>query len=164
MSTFTLNSVLDSIRSDIQDVLRNVSDDDLRDMTADDVCNLLDDNSYFAPEVIYYADGWEIVAGSSFNKYDPMDTLDFSGCDNALDCIMLEARMIVDSVYYNEREAIAQEVLEDLQEQLPESDDEQEIYSKAESRLGGLYWAEKDNGKMLSFKTEDELYTFLNNQ
>lgn len=125
MSTFTLNSVLDSIRSDIEDVLRDVSDNDLRDMTADDVCNLLDDASYYAPEVHYYADGWEIVAGSSFNEYEPMDTLDFSICDNALECIMLEARMIIDSVYYNEREAIAQEVLEGLQEMLPdESDDE----------------------------------------
>lgn len=124
MTNFTLNSVLESIRSDIQDVLRNVSDNDLRDMTADDVCNLLDDASYYAPEVHYYADGWEIVAGSSFNDYTPMDTLDFSVCDNALECIMLEARMILDSVYYSEREAIAQEVLEGLQESLSESDDE----------------------------------------
>lgn len=125
MTTFTLNSVLESIRSDVQDVLSNVADHDLRDMTADDVCNLLDENSYYAPEVIYYADGWEIVAGSSFNEYEPMDALDFSSCDNALECIMLEARMIIDSVYYSERESIAQDVLEGLQEMLPdESDDE----------------------------------------
>lgn len=125
MSNFTLNSVLESIRSDVQDVLRNVSDNDLRNMTADDVCNLLDKNNYLAPEVIYYADGWEIVAGSSFNDYDPLETLDFSNCENALECVMHEARMIIDSVYYTEREAIAQEVLEGLQEMLPdESDDE----------------------------------------
>lgn len=125
MSNFTLNSVLDSIRSDIEDVLRGVPDHDLRDMTAEDVCNLLDENSYYAPEVIYYCDGWEIVAGNSFNEYEPMDTLDFSGSDNALECIMLEARMIIDAVYYSEREKIAQEVLEGLQEMLPdESDDE----------------------------------------
>lgn len=125
MSNFTLNSVLESIRSDVQDVLRNVSDHELRDMTAEDVCNLLDDNSYYAPEIHYYADGWEIVAGSSFNEYEPMDTLDFSNCDNALECIMLEARTIIDSVYYSERESISQEVLEGLQEMLPcESDDE----------------------------------------
>ena len=125
MTNFTLNSVLDSIRSDVEDVLRNVSDYDLRDMTSDDVCDLLDENSYYAPEVIYYADGWEIVAGSSFNEYEPMDTLDFSGCDNALECIMHEAQGILDTVYYSEREAIAQEVLEGLQENLsPESDDE----------------------------------------
>lgn len=125
MTNFTLNSVLDSIRSDVKDVLRNVSDDDLRYMTAEDVCNLLDENSYYAPEVIYYADGWEIVAGSSFNDYDPAETLDFSGCETALDCIMLEARMLMESVYYNEREKIAQEVLEGLQEDLSnESEDE----------------------------------------
>lgn len=124
MSNFTLNFVLDSIRSDVEDVLRNVSDYDLRDMTAEDVCNLLDENSYYAPEVIYYADGWEIVAGSSFNEYEPIDTLDFSGCEDALDCIMLEARMIMDSVYYNEREAIAHEVLEGLQEDLPDESDD----------------------------------------
>lgn len=120
----TLNSVLESIRSDVEDVLRNVSDDDLRYMTADDVCNLLDENSYYAPEVIYYADGWEIVAGSSFNDYEA-EYLDFSDCRTSLDCIMHEARMIIESVYYNEREAIAQEVLEGLQEMLlDESDDE----------------------------------------
>lgn len=125
MSTFTLNSVLDSIRSNVQDVLRNVSDNDLRDMTAEDVCDLLDDNSYYAPEVHYYADGWEIVAGSSFNDYDPSDAPDFSGCDNALQCVMLEARMIIDSVYYSERASIASDVLDGLQEMLSdESDDE----------------------------------------
>ena len=132
MSNFTLNSVLDSICSDVQDVLRNVSDDDLRNMTAEDVCSLLDDNHYYAPEVTYYADAWDIVAGSSFNEYEPIDSLDFSGCDNALDCIVYEARMIIEAVYYSERENIAQEVLEglqakldDLQEDLPcESDDE----------------------------------------
>ena len=126
MTNFTLKSVLDSIRSDVEDVLRNVADHDLRDMTAEDVCNLLDENSYYAPEVIYYADGWEIVASSSFNEYEPIDSLDFSGCETALDCIMLEARMIMESVYYNERELIAQEVLEGLQEDLPcEYDDEE---------------------------------------
>lgn len=125
MTNFTLNSVLDSIRSDVEDVLRNVADNDLRDMTASDVCDLLDENSYYAPEVIYYADGWEVVAGSSFNEYEPMDTLDFSGCDNALECIMLEARMIIYSVYYNERESVAQEVLEGLQEALPDENDDE---------------------------------------
>lgn len=124
MSNFTLNSVLDSIRSDVEDVLRNVSDTDLRDMTADDVCDLLDDNSYFAPEVIYYCDGWEIVAGSSFNDYSAGYN-DFSNCESSLDCIMLEAQSLVNDAYYSERGEIAQDVLEGLQEMLPdESDDE----------------------------------------
>ena len=161
MSNFTLNSVLDSIKADIQDVLSRLSQDELNELTPSDVCDLLDENRYYAPEVIYYADGWEIVAGNSFNDYSA-DGLDFSGCDNALGCVMHEARMVIDSVYYNEREAIASEVLESLQEVL--ADDEEEIYSKSESRLNGLYWAETDNGDMLSFKTQDELHTFLNNQ
>ena len=117
MTNFTLNLVLDSIRSDIKDVLRNVADHELRNMTPEDVCDLLDDNSYYAPEVIYYADGWEIVAGSTFNKYSA-DFLDFSECENALECIMIEANALVNDVYYSEREKIAKEVLEGLQEDL----------------------------------------------
>ena len=114
MSNFTLNTVLKSIRSDVQDVLRNLSQDEINELTPNDVCDLLDENSYFAPEVIYYADGWEIVAGSSFNEYDA-EYLDFSNCDNSLDCIMQEARGKVDTAYYSEREAIAAEILESLQ-------------------------------------------------
>lgn len=115
MSNFTLNTLLESIKSDVQDVLSRLNRDELNDLTPSDVCDLLDENNYYAPEVIYYADGWEVVAGSSFNEYEPMDTLDFSGCDNALDCVMHEARMVIDSVYYSEREAIAADILDGLQ-------------------------------------------------
>ena len=114
MSNFNLNTVLASIKSDVQDVLRNLSQDELNEMTASDVCDLLDENNYFAPEVIYYADGWEIVAGSSFNDYDAED-LDFSSCDNSLDCLMQEARGKVDAAYYANREEIALDVLDGLQ-------------------------------------------------
>ena len=114
MSNFNLNTVLASIKSDVQDVLRNLSQDELNEMTASDVCDLLDENNYFAPEVIYYADGYEIVAGSSFNEHDAED-LDFSNCDNSLDCIMLEARGKVDAAYYANREEVAADVLEGLQ-------------------------------------------------
>lgn len=116
MSNFTLNYVLDSIKSDVQDVLRNLSKDELNEMSASDVCDLLDENSYYAPEVIYYADGWEIVAGSSFSDYDA-EYLDFSSCDNSLDCIMQEARGKVDAAYYANREEIAEEVLSNLQDE-----------------------------------------------
>lgn len=122
MSNFTLNYVLDSIRSGVQDVLRNVADHDLRNMTAEDVCNLLDENNYYAPEVIDYADGWEIVAGNQFNKYSA-GFLDFSECESSLDCIMLEANNLINDVYYTEREKISQEVLEGLQEMLPDESD-----------------------------------------
>ena len=114
MSNFTLNTVLDSIKSDIQDVLSRLSQDEINDLTPSGICNLLDENSYYAPEVIYYADAWEVVAGSSFNKYTA-DFLDFSECESSLDCLMQEARGLVNDVYRSEREAIASEVLESLQ-------------------------------------------------
>lgn len=114
MSNFTLNTVLNSIKSDVQDVLRNLSQDELNELTPSDVCDLLDENSYYAPEVIYYEDGWEIVASSSFNDYSSGFN-DFSECESSLECIMLEANGLVNDVYYSEREAIASEVLEGLQ-------------------------------------------------
>ena len=114
MSNFTLNTVLDSIKSDVQDVLSRLSQDEINGLTPSDVCDLLDENSYYAPEVIYYADAWEVVAGSSFNEYNAED-LDFSGCDNSLDCLMQEANSLVNDVYRSERGAIASEVLESLQ-------------------------------------------------
>ena len=114
MSNFTLNTVLDSIKSDIQDVLSRLSQDEINELTPSDVCDLLDENSYFAPEVVYYADAWEVVAGSSFNKYST-DFLDFSECESSLDCIMQEANSLVNDVYYSEREAIAADVLDGLQ-------------------------------------------------
>ena len=114
MSNFTLNTVLDSIKSDIQDVLSRLSQDEINKLTPSDVCGLLDENSYYAPEVIYNVDAWEIVAGSSFSKYSA-DFLDFSECEGSLDCIMQEARGLVNDVYYSEREKIASEVLESLQ-------------------------------------------------
>ncbi len=114
MSNFTLNTVLDSIKSDIQDVLSRLSQDEINELTPSAVCDLLDENSYYAPEVIYYADAWEVVAGSSFNKYTA-DFLDFSECESSLDCIMQEANSLANDVYRSEREAIASEVLESLQ-------------------------------------------------
>ena len=114
MSNFTLNTVLDSIKSDVQDVLSRLSQDEINGLTPSGICNLLDENSYYAPEVIYSADAWEVVAGGSFSKYSA-DFLDFSECENSLDCIMQEARGVVNDVYYSEREAIASKVLESLQ-------------------------------------------------
>ena len=114
MSNFTLNTVLDSIKSDVQDVLSRLSQDELNEMTASGVCDLLDENSYYAPEVIYYADAWEVVAGSSFNNYSA-EGLDFSGCENSLDCLMQEANRLVNDAYSSEREAIAADILEGLQ-------------------------------------------------
>ena len=114
MSNFTLSTLLDSIKSDVQDVLRNLTQDEINELTSSDVCDLLNENSYYAPEVIYYADAWEVVAGSSFNDYSA-ECLDFSECESSLDCLMQEANGLVYDAYYAEREAIAAEVLEGLQ-------------------------------------------------
>ena len=114
MSNFNLNTVLASIKSDVQDVLSRLSQDKLNELTPSDVCDLLDENSYYAPEVIYYADAWEVVAGSSFNAYSA-ECLDFSGCNDSLECLMQEANGLVNEAYYAEREAIAADVLESLQ-------------------------------------------------
>ena len=114
MSNFTLNTVLDSIKSDIQDVLRNLSQDELNELTPSDVCDLLDENNYYAPEVIYYADAWEVVARSSFNNYSA-ECLDFSGCESSLECLKREANGLVNDVYYSEREDIAADILDGLQ-------------------------------------------------
>ena len=114
MSNFTLNTVLDSIKSDIQDVLNRLSQDEINGLTPSGICNLLDENSYYAPEVVYSADAWEVVAGGSFSKYSA-DFLDFSECESSLDCIRQEANSLVNDVYRSEREAIASEVLESLQ-------------------------------------------------
>ena len=114
MSNFTLNTVLDSIKSDIQDVLSRLSQNEINELTSSDVCDLLSENSYYAPEVIYYADAWEVVAGISFNKYST-DFLDFSECESSLECIMQEANGLVSDVYYSERGAIAADVLDGLQ-------------------------------------------------
>ena len=114
MSNFTLNTVLDSIKLDVQDVLSRLSQDEINELAPSDVCNLLDENRYCALEVIYYADAWEVVAGSSFNDYS-VDGLDFSNCEGSLDCLIQEANGLVNDAYYSEREAIASEVLESLQ-------------------------------------------------
>ena len=114
MSNFTLNTVLNSIKSDVQDVLSRLTQNEINELTPEDVCNMLDENNYFAPEVIYYVDAWEVVAGSSFNDYNA-ENLDFSACDNSLDCLIQEANALVNDAYYSEREAIASEILDNLQ-------------------------------------------------
>ena len=85
-----------------------------------EICYQCDEAQYnfdkVNPEVIYYADAWEVVAGSSFNDYS-VGGLDFSGCEGSLDCLMQEANSLVNDAYYSEREAIAADVLESLQSQ-----------------------------------------------
>ena len=116
MQNFTLNTVLDSIKSDIQDVLNRLDQDTIDNLTPSDICDMLDENRYLAPEVIHYADAREVVAGSSFNAYNA-ENLDFSACETSLDCLIQEANALVNDAYYREREAIAADILDELQSQ-----------------------------------------------
>lgn len=117
MSNFTLNTVLESIKSDIQEVLSRLDQNAINELSPCDICDMLDENHYLAPEVIYYADAWEVVGGNSFNDYY-IEKLDFSTCEYAMDCLMLEANHLVNEAYYSEREAIAAEILDELQSEL----------------------------------------------
>lgn len=111
----TLNQLREEIKSNVSDVINyaSLSQVEINELNVDAVCDLLDNNSYY-PEVIYYADAWEIVAGSSFNDYSAED-LDFSSCASALDCVMQEANSILNSAYYGEREDIIQDYLDGIQ-------------------------------------------------
>lgn len=117
MSEFTLNSVLTQIEVQIREYITyGKSQDEINELSIDDVIEILDDNSYFGVEVIYTFDAWEIVAGRSFNSYSPLDTIDFTGCESSLDCVNREARDIMNSVYYSERNKIINELLSELQD------------------------------------------------
>ena len=111
----TLNQLREEIKSNVSDVINyaSLSQVEINELDVDAVCDLLDNNNYY-PEVIYYSDAWEVVAGSSFNDYSAED-LDFSSCTSALDCIMQEANSILNSAYYGEREDIIQEYLDSVQ-------------------------------------------------
>lgn len=73
-----------SYRSDVQEEIRAA----------------LEGNNSTAPEVIYYSDGWDVVAGSEFNSYDPKELIDgFEGCESATDCVMREANALASLAY-----------------------------------------------------------------
>ena len=119
----TLNQLREEIKSNVSDVINyaSLSQVEINELDIDAVCDLLDNNNYY-PEVIYYADAWEIVAGTSFNNYDA-EGLDFSDCKCALDCVMQEANRLLYSAYYGEREDIIQEYLDSIQTEIEDEED-----------------------------------------
>lgn len=104
----SLNTFKASVRDDVLSIMSNYTDEQLSEMDVNDIIEELQENHYIA-EVIYYADAWEIVAGSVFNDYEA-ECLDFSNCDNSMECLMQEANQIIYSAYNN----IAYEVAEEL--------------------------------------------------
>lgn len=111
----TLNQLREEIKSNVADVINyaSLSQVEINELDVDAVCELLENNEYYH-EVIYCADAWEIVAGSSFDNY-VAEGLDFSSCTSALDCVMQEANSILSSAYYGEREDIIQDYLDGIQ-------------------------------------------------
>lgn len=107
----SFNTFKSHVQDDVKTIVSNYTDEELSTMDASDIVSELLD-AYMTPEVIYYADAWEIVAGSSFNEYDAED-LDFSNCSNSLECLMQEAKSIIYSVY----SSIAYEIAETLTEE-----------------------------------------------
>lgn len=128
MSIKTMNDVYEHAFNDACEALDSLALDcslDVDDI-AQELRDQVDCNSY-APEVIYYSDAWEIVAGSEFNAYSAED-LDFSHCQTALDCVMQEANQLVYFAYGDQIagacEEIAKKVYEVIEQALEIGADE----------------------------------------
>ena len=121
-NTFSsLNTFKSCVQDDVKSIVSNYTDEELSTMDASDIVNELQDASY-TPEVIYYVDAWEVVAGSSFNDYEAED-LDFSNCSNSLECLMQEANSVIYAAYSNIAYEIAEVLIEEATERYDASQD-----------------------------------------
>lgn len=106
---------------------------------ASDILNMLEANSYDGPEIIYYYEAWDII--NDTDAPDPHDTPDFSGCDNAKACCMLEAQLIMDAAYDEALDGL----ISDLQEGIDGLDDETDLaYNAITLGESGLGWTPHD--------------------
>lgn len=117
----SLNTFKTHVQDDVKTIVSNYTDEELSAMDASDIVSELQDASY-TPEVIYYADAWEVVAGSSFNDYEAED-LDFSNCSNSLECLMQEANSIIYSAHSSIAYEIADVLIEEATERYDASQD-----------------------------------------
>ena len=121
-NTFSsLNTFKSCVQDDVKSIVSNYTDEELSTMDASDIVNELQDASY-TPEVIYYVDAWEVVAGSSFNDYEAED-LDFSNCSNSLECLMQEANSVIYAAYSSIAYEIAETLIEEATERYDASQD-----------------------------------------
>ena len=92
------------------------------DVSADNagtINELMDQDSY-RPEVIYYKDGFDVLTRGCFTKYEgTIEDLDFSNCESATKCVMLEAQALVDAAMESVK-ADVEKALRDLGEMLTE--------------------------------------------
>ena len=121
-NTFSsLNTFKSHVQDDVKSIVSNYTDEELSNMDASDIVNELQDASY-TPEVIYYVDAWEVVAGSSFNEYEAED-LDFSNCSDSLECLMQEANSVIYTAYSSIAYEIAEVLIEEATERYDASQD-----------------------------------------
>lgn len=97
MSEFTMRNVYSHVESNLCSL--NGLTFSPRCDVADIIRDALESDNATAPEAIYYADAWNVVAGSDFASVDV--DIDFSDCKNALDCVTREANEILDSAYHS---------------------------------------------------------------
>lgn len=96
------SKLIEAIKADITLVVENNTStlQEICNLDNDDIMNMLEENGYTSPEVIYYCDAWEVVAGGAYNDYDT-EYLDFSNCKSSLDCLTQEANAIMYSAWYS---------------------------------------------------------------
>ena len=96
------SKLIESIKADIALVIENntYTLQEICNLDSDDIMNMLEENSYTFPEVIYYCNALEVVAGGTYNDYDA-DELDFSSCKSSLDCLTQEANAIMYLAWYS---------------------------------------------------------------
>ena len=112
MSVTTINAMKNFINSQIVEINRFNEFDE--NTSIDDLVLILEEHDYESPEVIYNADAYEIVSGSQFNDYYPSEKSDFSECENALDCLSIEANAILKSAYENLLRDVISDFIENL--------------------------------------------------
>ena len=117
----SLNTFKSHVQYDVKSIVSNYADEELSNMDASDIVTELQDASY-TPEVIYYADAWEVVAGSCFNDYEAED-LDFSNCSDSLECLMQESNSIIYAAYSSIAYEIAEVLIEEATERYDASQD-----------------------------------------
>lgn len=102
MSNFTFANVTRMVRSSVLENVNGNQFDSIDDLVSDLA------NADASVEVIYNSDAWSIVNDGDFPAVD----CDFSGCNSALDCVLLEAQMAVNEVAYEAQSFFAYTIRE----------------------------------------------------
>ena len=130
-----------------------------------------DSYNYDAYTVDYYHEAWDIVTDSDFT---PCDTVDFSGCTDAMQCVMKEAEASIDDVvregWDNQLESFAdalEDMLDTMRKRMGYTEDDVLIKIGSGSQFGWevhnyetdycCVWDDESN-EYYAHKLEDELY------